>query len=607
MPLIHCKNLSLAYGDKPLLDQIEFAIEDGERVALIGRNGEGKSSLLKILAGTQAADDGTIARNTGLTVATVTQEPLFAEGATVLDAVAPPQPGESDHEHEDWVSAHRVRTLISNLGLTDDMLVASLSGGQKKRVQLAAALAREPQLLLLDEPTNHLDIDGIEWLEATLKAFKGAILVVSHDRSFLGNLVTRIVELDRGALRSFPGSFAAYLERKAQMLADEAVVNAKFDKLLAQEEVWIRKGVEARRTRNEGRVRRLEQLRRERSARRERMGHVKLALDEGQRTGKLVCELRGVRYDIDGRTIIPPFSAVVTRGDKIGLIGPNGIGKTTLLKLILGDIAPTAGEICRPAYTENTLKVAYFDQFRAALDDNATLTDVISPGSDFVDVGGKKKHIMSYLEDFLFPPQRARAQVKSLSGGERARLLLARLFAQPANVVVLDEPTNDLDIETIELLEQLLQDYDGTVFIVSHDRTLLNNVVTQSYVFDVDGALREYAGGYVDWLAQRPSNTAAGSSTSKRNADAQRFPDAPTAERTPKPRARLSYKDQRELDQLPAQIEAMETEQSAINSELAAGEVYVKDPERSKNIAIRLSELEALLAKAYARWGELEG
>ena len=508
MPVVSLSRARLAYGHQPLLDGADFQLDARERVGLIGRNGSGKSSLLKVLAGQTHLDDGDLWLAPQARVACVAQEPDLDPAASVYDAVALGigAAGQllADYHHaaaalaehaddgaalarvdrlqaeldatDGWTLGHRVDTVLSRLELAADVRVGTLSGGWQKRVSLAQALAAAPDVLLLDEPTNHLDLAAIGWLEDLLRGFPGAVLCVTHDRRFLDAVATRIVELDRGRLQSYPGSFAAYQERKARELADEAVVSAKADKVLAQEEIWIRKGVEARRTRNEGRVLRLEALRRERAARRERLGQVTLRLDAGEKSGKMVAELDGVCKAYGGRRLIDGFSARIIRGDRIGLIGPNGAGKTTLLKLILGEIEPDSGTVRRGA----NLAVAYYDQLRAALDPDLTLQDAISPGADFIDIGGVRRHVVTYLGDFLFPPERARSPIRSLSGGERNRLLLARLFSQPANVLVLDEPTNDLDIETLELLEALLQDYAGTIFLVSHDRAFLDNVVTQT-------------------------------------------------------------------------------------------------------------------------------
>jgi ATP-binding cassette subfamily F protein uup len=596
MPIAELRAVSLAHGHWPLLDHADLVLDYNERIALIGRNGEGKSSMLKVLSGQVLADDGTVWRAPGCRIGFVEQEPDFDETATVFDAVSAGFGMFADEADADetWRYQSLVERQLSRLGLEATTTVGILSGGMKKRVALARAMVSEPDLLLLDEPTNHLDIAGIEWLEQALLAFSGAVLVVSHDRRFLENIATRIVELERGRLASYPGAFAAYQKQKAAELHDEAVRNRKFDKVLAQEEVWIRKGVEARRTRNEGRVRRLEALRRERTARRERIGKASLAVDAGTRSGKLVAELEKVGKSFGGQPIIKDFSCVIQRGDHIGLVGPNGIGKTTLIRLILGQLESDSGTV----RLGTKLEVAYFDQFRVQLDPEATLSDVITQGSDYVETGTVRKHVISYLEDFLFPPERARAKVKSLSGGERNRLLLARLFSRPANLLVLDEPTNDLDIETLELLETLLQDYAGTLLLVSHDRTFLNNVVTQVYAFEGAGVVREYAGGYDDWLAQRQSfgDTAAAK---------------PATQQTAKPasvtrKARMGFNDLRELEQLPARIVALETEQHDIAARLADASIYASAPEEVKRLRLRLAEIESLLEQAFKRWETLE-
>ncbi len=624
MPLLQLKDICLAYGDVALLDHVEFTIEPGERIALIGRNGAGKSSLLKILAGSAHADDGVISKSPSLTVALVAQEPDFSDADTVFDAIASGL-GDAAKDlvgyHEaihrategdeaaleemsvwqakldagnGWQLERRVTQAVERIGVAEELHISALSGGMKKRVALVRALVAESELLLLDEPTNHLDIDGIAWLEEAVKSYPGAVLVISHDRKFLDNISTRIVELDRGRLFSYPGSFSEYQRRKAEALNAEAQENARFDKLLKEEEVWIRKGVEARRTRNEGRVRRLEQLRRERAARRERVGKVNFTLDAGERSGKRVADLINVSKSFGDKVVIRNFTGVVQRGDRIGLIGPNGAGKSTLLKLILGELEPDSGEIKRGTQME----VAYFDQFREALDDEATLADVISPGSEFVEVGGTRKHIISYLGDFLFPPQRARAKVKSLSGGERNRLLLARLFAKTANVLVLDEPTNDLDIETLELLEALLPEFPGTILLVSHDRTFLNNVVTQVFVFEGDGRVQEYAGGYDDWLYQR--------SAAPEPAAIER---KPVEAATPKPVARkqkLSFNEVRELESLPGKIDALEKEQAAAQLRLADPSLYASAPLEAKSLSMRLDALAIEIEQSIARWEALE-
>jgi ATP-binding cassette subfamily F protein uup len=629
MPLIILEGVSLAYGHHSLLDRADFLLDPGERVGLIGRNGTGKSSLLRIIAGEAAFDDGKVWRAPDLRLGYVPQEPLLDPSHTVFEAVAEGlgglrqllteyhevshamgEPGadtdvllarmqtlQGQLEAQDgWSVQARVETVLTRLALPEDAKIAELSGGWRKRVALARALVAEPDVLLLDEPTNHLDLAAIEWLEELLKGFAGAVLFITHDRRFLDNVATRIVELDRGILRSFPGNFSAYQVRKAEQLAAEAVENEKFDKLLAQEEVWIRKGIEARRTRNEGRVRRLEALRREREARRERVGTVSIALDQGERSGKLVAELEHVGKSFGAKTVIRDFSTRIVRGDRIGLVGPNGAGKSTLLKLILGELQPDSGTVRQGT----KLAVAYFDQLREQLDLDATLADTISKGSDFIEIGGEKKHVISYLGDFLFPPQRARSPVRSLSGGERNRLLLARLFTRPANVLVLDEPTNDLDIETLELLEDLLLDFPGTLFLVSHDRAFLENVVTSVIAFEGEGRLQEYSGGYDDWVRSRKQLAAEAP-------PAKPAPAAPKAE-APKQAAKvkLSYKETRELEALPGRIEELEQEQAAITAELGDGSIYGSDPDKAMKLQSRFGEIEEELLEALGRWEELE-
>ena len=625
--LLTLDNAHLAFGHVALLDSACLQIDSGERIALIGRNGSGKSSLLRALAGLSSLDEGIVWRQPGMRLAYVAQEPSFAPELSVYqtiasgigtasltllayheaahavahdaspEALAALQHLQEELDHGDgWSLFSRVEQAISRLGLDGEALIGTLSGGNIKRVALGQALAAEPDLLLLDEPTNHLDLDGIFWLEQLIRDFKGGVLLITHDRSFLDTVATRIVELDRGRLASYPGSFAAYQERKTSELSAEAQQSAKFDKFLAQEEVWIRKGVEARRTRNEGRVRRLEALRLDRAARRERLGSVDLRVARGEQSGKLVAELEGVSKSYGERCVVRDFSCRILRGDKIGLIGPNGAGKTTLLKLILGEIQPDHGSV----RLGTKLEVAYFDQFRAALDEEAALVDVISPGSEFVEIGGQRKHVISYLGDFLFAPERARSPVKSLSGGERNRLLLARLFAKPANVLVLDEPTNDLDIETLELLESLLQEYAGTLFLVSHDRRFLDNVVTQSIVAEGEGVWREYAGGYEDWLAAKkraPRQTSA-------VVTALAIPAAAAAKKTST--AKLSYREAEELAKLPERISALESEQAAITVRLSDAALYRDHPDEGKRLQERVKTLDAELKKALSRWEELE-
>src|SRR5690554_6800167 len=541
--LITLTGVHLAFGHHALLDAADFTIQQGDRIGLIGRNGAGKSSLLKILDARIEPDDGEVQRMGGLTVATVEQEPELDPEATVLDWLCA-----GYIEREDWQRPAVAGSLVDQLGLTPDARIGTLSGGSKKRVALARALADQPDLLLLDEPTNHLDFIGIAWLESLLLNARCSVFIITHDRRFLDAVSTRIVELDRGKLFSFPGNFTQWQERKAEWLQAEKQQNAKFDKVLAQEEAWIRQGVEARRTRNEGRVRRLEQLRRERSARRERQGSVNLAVAEGQRSGKLVAELENVSHSFGDKVIVRDFSTMLMRKDRIGLIGPNGAGKTTLLKIILGQLKPDSGQVRLGV----NLTVGYFDQMRSQLDEQATLADTINPGSEWVEIGDQRKHVMSYLEDFLFPPARAHSPVHSLSGGERARLVLARMFARPTNVLVLDEPTNDLDIETLELLEELLQNYPGTVLLVSHDREFLNNVVTQTIAAEGDGHWQEYVGGYDEWLAQRPEQPDDADNKPKRK-------EAPAPER-PKParKTRITSWELTELEGIPEAIAELE-------------------------------------------------
>jgi len=639
MPHLILSDASLAFGHVPLLDHADFQLDPGERVALIGRNGCGKSSLLRALAGVGALDDGTVWRQPGIRMGYVLQEPPFDPELSVFEAVVAGMgetsallaeyhavshaPGDADADHETllarmhelqgaleardaWSFEAQAEKVIQRFSLDPDARVGSLSGGQKKRLALAQALAVSPDLLLLDEPTNHLDVAAIEWLEELLIASGTTLLFITHDRRFLDRVCTRIVELDRGRLLSCPGNFTEYQAKKAQILHDESVQNAKFDKFLAQEEVWIRKGVEARRTRNEGRVLRLEQLRRERAARRERQGKVELALDAGDKSGKLVAELEHVSKRFGDKTVVRDFSCRLQRGDKIGLIGPNGAGKTTLLRLILGELQADEGSV----RLGTKLQVAYFDQFRTQLDEEAALVDVISPGSDFVEIGNEKKHVIGYLGDFLFAPQRARSPVKSLSGGERNRLLLARLFARPANVLVLDEPTNDLDIETLELLEELLQNYSGTIFLVSHDRAFLDNVVTQTIAAEGDGVWREYAGGYSDWAsyqAQRRKDEAAQASADAKARSAQR-PAAPAAQAAakPAPPRKLSFKDARELEALPASIAALEDEQKTLSARLADPALYQSAPQEAQDISTRLARIDDELLALLERWEALE-
>ncbi|MFL9710525.1 ATP-binding cassette domain-containing protein [Methylobacillus sp. Pita1] len=629
MPYISLDQASLAYGHYPLLDHADFQLDAGERVGLIGRNGAGKSSLLKVIAGESKLDDGAFWRAPKSRIVYVPQEPSLSPGHTIFEAVAEglgglrqalveyhqvsqqmAEPGADidgliarmqvlQHDLEaqgGWQSQARVEAVLSRLQLEPETKIATLSGGWRKRVALARALVAEPEVLLLDEPTNHLDFAAIEWLENLLLDFKGSLLFITHDRRFLDRLATRIVELDRGRLTDFHGNYSQYQVKKEELLAVEATHAAKFDKFLAQEEVWIRQGIKARRTRNEGRVRRLEALRLERAARRERQGNVKLTLDSGERSGKLVAELDRISLAYDQKLLIQNFSTRIMRGDRIGLVGPNGAGKSTLLKLILGELEPDSGSIQRGT----NLNVAYFDQMREQLDEEATLADTISPGSEFVQIGNERKHVISYLEDFLFPPQRSRSPVKSLSGGERNRLLLARLFARPANVLVLDEPTNDLDIETLELLESLLQEFEGTLFLVSHDRAFLENTVTQIIAFEGDGVLSEFGGGYDDW--SRHTQARAAEKTAAKTPAEKPRQEAPAK----KPTAKLSFKENRELESLPAKIEALEAEQTSINTALANPDIYRENAEQARALQQRLNEIGTEIDQAMLRWEELE-
>lgn len=638
MALMTLTDVSLAYGHVALLDHVDLALESGERLGIVGRNGTGKSSLLRLLAGLEHPDDGEVQRQVGLRAAYVAQEPAFDVSETVFDAVSgglahvrqlcqrylEHAPGtdldalQNEIEALDgWRWEQRVEETLSRLGLPGQARIDGLSGGLRKRVALARALVAMPNVLLLDEPTNHLDMDAIDWLAGLLQDFSGAVVVISHDRDFLDRVTTRIVELDRGRLWSYAGNFSAFERLKEERLAQEAVVNAKADKLLAQEEVWIRKGVEARRTRAQARIERLQALRAQRRQRREAVGQARMEVHRGDAGGRLVAELEGVskHFEADGqrKTVVDRFSATVLRGDKIGLIGPNGAGKTTLLKLILGELAPDSGTVRRG----QRLEVAYFDQMRQQLDLDATLEDFISPGSEWIEIGQRRTHVKSYLGDFLFSPARAQSPVRSLSGGERNRLLLARLFARPANVLVLDEPTNDLDIETLELLEQLLADFDGTVFLVSHDRRFLDHVVTSTIVYEGHGQWREYEGGVTDWVQQSirlhgrapvwqpaadPPAAAPCPAVQSRHSPS---PATPPASASRPPRRKLSYKEQRELEALPGLIDALEAEQRSIDAALSDGSLYGTDPARAAALAARHGEIEEALMAALERWEAL--
>ena len=628
MALITFLNAQLAFGHVALLDHTDFALESNERVGVIGRNGTGKTSFLKILGGLEKADDGTLQLQNNLRLAYVAQEPVLDPDATVFAAASEGIGGikalidqycegigdldalQSAIEAQDgWNWEQRVTETLHRLHLDENAIISTLSGGTKKRVALAQALVAQPDVLLLDEPTNHLDLDSIEWLEDLLIAFKGSVVTITHDRSFLDRVATRIVELDRGKFRSYDGNFAQYLILKEDQLAQEAVISAKADKLLAQEEIWIRKGVEARRTRSQSRIVRLENLRASRKAHRDSVGNVRMDVASGALGGKLVAELTDASLSFGDKVIIKDFTAAIMRGDKIGLLGANGAGKTTLLKLILGELTPDSGKIRQGA----NLQVAYFDQMRNALDLDATLVDFISPGSEWIEIGNQRKHVKSYLGDFLFSAARANSPVRSLSGGERNRLLLARLFARPANVLVLDEPTNDLDIETLELLEDLLQSYEGTVFLVSHDRTFLDNVVTSTIACEGSGLWREYEGGVQDWLIQSKrsqaiqlaSNSVATSAqqAGARGNKSNKVADAAKTVSVQK----LSNKAQRELDSLQATIDALELEQAQLHAELADTNLYATNPTRATEIYARDAVVEEQMLAAMTRWEELSG
>jgi ATP-binding cassette subfamily F protein uup len=639
MALIVLTDAKLAFGHVDLLANTQFSLEAGERIGLIGRNGTGKSSLLKILAGLEKLDDGQLQYQQGLRMAYVAQEPLFDPKDTVFQAVAQgvaevkalreeyeelsvaEWTDESHHRLDEiqsrleamsgWNWEQRVHETLDRLHLNPEVAIGSLSGGNRKRVALAQALVAVPDVLFLDEPTNHLDLDSITWLEELLKAFKGSVVLITHDRAFLDAVSTQILELDRGILRTYPGNFSAYEVLKEQELASEALANARADKLLAQEEVWIRKGVEARRTRSVGRIARLEKLREMRAARRDAMGQIKLSVASGNRSGKIVADLENVSKFYD-RPIVKDFTATILRGDKVGLLGPNGAGKTTLLKLILGVIAPDNGQ----ATMGSQIEVAYFDQMREGLNLNATLEDYISPGSEWIEINGNRKHVKSYLNDFLFAPERAASPVSTLSGGERNRLLLARLFARPANVLVLDEPTNDLDIDTLELLEQLLQDYKGTVFLVSHDRAFLDNVVTSIIAYEGDGYWREYEGGYEDWkvqkkrseelkLAQNKTPESVAMRSDNQAKQSNQANQANQAKASKSSVQKLNSKERQELEAIPNKIDVLEKEQESISLSLGDPDLYKNNPDQVPQLQARIKVIEEDLMILMARWEEL--
>jgi ATP-binding cassette subfamily F protein uup len=600
MSLVSLDHVSIAYGHLPLLDDVALQIEAGERVSVIGRNGTGKSTLLQIIGGERAPDRGSVSWQPELRVARLEQDVRLSTDRPVSEVVAEGLSALSHAAAEDWWREHRVDRMLSRLQLRADAIVNTLSGGWRRRVLLARTLVAEPDLLLLDEPTNHLDIEAITWLEDFLAEYRGAVMFVTHDRTFLQRLATRIIELDRGRLTSWPGDYATFLRRKEEWLADRAMQDEKFDKRLAEEEAWLRQGIKARRTRNEGRVRALMAMRAERAARRDQIGTARLQIERAERSGQLVFEARRVGKSFGGTPVVRDFSARVMRGDRIGLIGPNGVGKTTLLRLLLGDLAPDHGDV----HQGTNVQVAYYDQQREQLDPERTVFDTVGEGNETVTVNGRSRHVNGYLRDFLFPPERARSPVKALSGGERNRLLLARLFTRPANVLVLDEPTNDLDLETLELLEAQLVEWPGTLLLVSHDRAFLDNVVTSTYVFEGGGRVQEYVGGYEDWLHQRAAALSTASAGLRRTTAPRAH--APTSTGAGSATRKLSYNEQRELDDLPARIETLEAEQRELNARIGHAEFY-KEPAATIELTLaRLTEIQDVLASAYARWDELD-
>ena len=622
MPLITLQDIFLSYGQPPLIDHLNLVVEPNERVCLIGRNGAGKSTLLKILTGQIVPDEGSIKRSSGVTVAQLEQSvPHDAQG-TVFDVIAQGLGAEGEliktfhhliqqlndnpspkvmNDYEEcqaelervngWDINQRVESIITKMDLNPDVDISSLSGGYKRRVLLARALVCNPDLLLLDEPTNHLDIEAIQWVEQFLLKWEGSLLFISHDRRFMDNLANRFIEIDRGKLQDYNCDYSTYLVRKEENLEIEERQNALFDKRLSQEEVWIRQGIKARRTRNEGRVRALESMRSEYVARRKQLGTARMDIHQAEKSGKIVAEATDVTFAFgDGEAVVKNFSTLIQRGDKVGFIGRNGVGKTTLIKLLLGELTAQQGTI----KTGTNLNVAYFDQYRSALDEDKTVQDNVSGGRDMLEIAGKSRHVISYLQDFLFAPERCRQPVKALSGGERNRLLLAKLFTQPSNVLVLDEPTNDLDIDTLDLLEELLINYKGTVILVSHDRAFLNNVVTSTLVFDGSGTIEQYVGGYDDWLRQRKTEQTAKVATPK------------VQSKSSTPSIKLSYKDQRELDSLPAEIEGLEVSISEISGKISEPGFYQTDRAAIEVVEGRLANAQKQLAESYARWELLE-
>lgn len=627
MALLNCRNLSLGFGAAPVLDGIQLTVDAGERLCLVGRNGAGKSTLMKVIAGELQADDGLLEIQQGTRIARLIQEVPQGMTGSIFDVIAQ---GLGDvHQHylnyhqallaleqgeagaadrlahlqqqldnnDGWNLIQKVETQISRLKLDGELAFDGLSGGMKRRVLLAQALVQEPDILLLDEPTNHLDIESIQWLEEFFKGWPGTLIFITHDRAFLRALATRIIELDRGQLTSWPGSYDKYLEGKQQQLDAEEKANAEFDKKLSQEEKWIRQGIKARRTRNEGRVRALKALRMERASRRERQGNVSLSLNQADKSGKIVLEAQGISHSFQGKQLFPAFDFSLMRGDRVGLIGPNGCGKSTLLKILLGQLAPEQGVV----KAGTNLQVAFFDQLRHSLDEEKTIVENVVEGSDTLTINGQQKHVIGYLQDFLFEPARARQPVKALSGGERNRLLLAKLFTRPFNLLVLDEPTNDLDAETLELLEEQLMQFQGTLLLVSHDREFINNVVTSTLVFE-NGRVNEYVGGYDDWLRQRPQPQ---SNSEKKPAEKPQKPAAaPAAEAAAK--KKLSYKEQRELEQLPKKIEQLEAEIASLQAAMAEPDFFRQEPAVTQAATQRLADCEQQLEQAFTRWDELE-
>jgi len=625
--LLSLKQLTVSFGGPNLLDKVEFQLDRGERVCLVGRNGAGKSTLMKVIAGEVKQDSGEIIGQS-LNIARLEQEVPAGTDGSVFDVVAQglgdiaPLLIEYHHvihqletdssekvlaalekaQHEleavdGWSVEQKVEAVISRLSLDPDTDFSGLSGGMKRRVLLAQALVKEPDVLLLDEPTNHLDISSITWLEDFLKSYGGTLLFITHDRMFLQSIATRIIQIDRGQLVSFPGDYANFIVRREALLEEEATQNALFDKKLAQEEVWIRQGVKARRTRNEGRVRALEQLRRERGARRDVQGNVKMKLQDADRSGKLVVEAEGLGQSYDGRVLFKDFSTVIQRGDRIGLIGPNGCGKSTLISILLGRIKAETGDV----KLGTNIELAYFDQLRSQLDENASVVDNVGQGKDYVEVNGASKHVMGYLQDFLFTPERARTPVKSLSGGERNRLLLAKLFTQPANLLVLDEPTNDLDAETLDLLEELLMSYQGTLLLVSHDRSFLNNVATSTIVFDDDGEVREYVGGYDDWFIQRQQDKERLEKQNKTTVKVKKNDVKKVSKKSS-----LTYQEQIDLEALPKKIDSLEAKQTELHTKISQPEFYQQTADKQTKVQDDLAEVSAELEATYERWDALE-